>query len=290
MSGLELWAAGGYELAEGARWVDGRLVFVDILTGRLLELHDREPRQLAALDVPLGAAAPVADSPGDWIVAAGTGFALLHSSGGLTWLDRPEDGAAVPMRMNDGACDPAGRFWAGSMAYDGTRGAGSLYRVETDGTVTCVLDGMTIVNGPAFSADGTLMYVTDTVAGVIFRCTVGPDGRVTGQEPFVVVPPNAGSPDGMTVDDAGRVWVALWDGSAVHCYESDGSLYRVVPVPARRPTSVCLGGPAGDQLFVTTARHGLDGAPPESGAVLCGRVGVRAVGPACAFGRRAEPA
>lgn len=85
---------GAYELAEGGSWFDGRYVYVDILSGRLFELREDtepNPRQLARLDVPLGAVAPVADQPGAWIAAAGTGIALLTADGTLEWLDRPED-------------------------------------------------------------------------------------------------------------------------------------------------------------------------------------------------------
>lgn len=91
---------GAYELAEGGRWIDGRYVYVDILSGRLFELRDATdpapPRQLARLDVPLGAVAPVADRPGSWIAAAGTGIALLTADGALEWLDRPEDRTPSP--------------------------------------------------------------------------------------------------------------------------------------------------------------------------------------------------
>lgn len=167
---------GAYELAEGGRWIDGRCVYVDILSGRLFELRDGTeptvPRQLARLDVPLGAVAPVGDRPGTWIAAAGTGIALLTADGALEWLDRPEDRTTVPSRMSDGVADPPGRFWAGSMAYDGTPGAGSLYRTDPDGTVVRVLDGLTIANGLAFTADGTTMYVADTAVGTILRCRV----------------------------------------------------------------------------------------------------------------------
>ncbi len=276
--------SGGYELAEGARWVDGRLVFVDILAGSLFEVSaSGEDHLLAQLDVPLGAVAPVAGSPGRWIAAAGTGFALLDPPGRLTWIDRPEDAAAVPMRMNDGVCDPFGRFWAGSMAYDNTPGAGSLYRVDPDGTVTRVLDGMTIVNGPAFTPDGQTMYVTDTAAGIIYRCRVDAAGDVVEREEFLVLGPDDGGPDGMTVDDSGRLWVALWDGWAVRCYEPDASLYRTVSVPAPRPTSVCLSGTGERRLLVTTARHGVVDPSAASGAILS--CGIEAAAPpACEFG------
>jgi sugar lactone lactonase YvrE len=269
---LQVWTAGGYKLAEGSAWVADRLVFVDILTGTLLEAPGTGPgeaRVLARVDVPLGAVAPVAGQPGRWIAAAGTGIALIGPDGGLTWIDRPEDGAGVAMRMNDGCCDSRGRFWAGSMAYDEVGGAGSLYRVGADGTVRKVLDGMTVVNGPAFTADGSLMYVADTTPGLIYACAVDPaSGEITGQVVFAEIPPSAGGPDGMVVDAQGHLWVALWDGSAVRRYRPDGSVERTIPVPAPRPTSVCLGGPTRDRLFVTTARLGLADPAPESGAIL----------------------
>lgn len=247
---------GGYALAEGARWVDGRLVYVDILDGSLYELGSSGPNRLVHLDIPLGTAAPVAG--GGWIVAAGPGIALLSPDGALTWLDHLEPSTS---RMNDGVCDPQGRFWAGSMAYDETPGAGSLYRTDPDGRVTRVFDDFTIVNGPAFTADGSLMYVADTPAGVIYRC----DGDGGDRQVFVAIPPAEGYPDGMTLDNTGRLWVALWDGSAVRCYHPDGTVARHLDVPAPQPTSVCL---AGGTLYVTTAAVGLDNPGPASGAVL----------------------
>ncbi|WP_442818287.1 SMP-30/gluconolactonase/LRE family protein [Streptomyces sp. NBC_01237] len=137
--------------------MDGRLISVDILTGRLLEARGPSPaavRELLRLDVPLGAVAPVQGRPGHWIAAAGTGIALIAPGGHTEWLARPEDHTPAHTRINDGACDPQGRFWAGSMPYDGTPGAGSLYRTDPDGSVHQVLDGLTIANGPAFTADG----------------------------------------------------------------------------------------------------------------------------------------
>lgn len=106
---------GAYELAEGGRWFDGRYMYVDILGGRLSELRDARdarddtgPTELARLDVPLGAVAPVHGRPDTWIAAAGTGIALLTPDGALEWLDRPEDRTPVPSRMNDGGAAPPG--------------------------------------------------------------------------------------------------------------------------------------------------------------------------------------
>ncbi|MFE9443417.1 SMP-30/gluconolactonase/LRE family protein [Streptomyces sp. NPDC006602] len=234
---------GGYELAEGGRWFDGRFVYVDILSGRLFELsHDSgpaAPRQLARLDVPLGAVAPVGDRPDAWIAAAGTGIARLTADGALQWLDRPEDRTPVPSRMNDGVADPAGRFWAGSMAYDGTRGAGSLYRTDRSGTVVRVLDGLTIANGPAFTSDGTTMYLADTAVGTILRRRVDPvSGDLSGgPQTFARLHDHdgEGSPDGMTVDAEGCLWGAMWGAGAVRRYHPDGRLLHTLTVPTPPP-------------------------------------------------------
>jgi sugar lactone lactonase YvrE len=285
---VSLWIAGGYDLAEGARWVADRLVYVDILSGRLFEVSGTEPdapRLLADLSVPLGAVAPLRDAPGDWIVAAGTGIALLRADGALEWLDRPEDGGATETRMNDAVCDPAGRFWAGSMAYDETEGAGSLYRTDPDGTVRKVLDGLTIVNGPTFDLDGTNIYFADTPTGKIFRASVDPaTGDLGEPEIFVRIPDGEGAPDGMTIDEEGFLWIALWGGNAIRKYAPNGTVAAHIPVPAEQPTSVCL-VPGGGRLFVTTAAVGLNNPPETSGAILS--VKVNSAGrPAQAFALR----
>jgi sugar lactone lactonase YvrE len=150
------------------------------------------------------------------------------------------------------------------MAYDSTPGAGSLYRTDTDGTVERVLDGFTIVNGPVFTADGT-MYLADTPTGRIHRYAIDAEGAPRDAAVFVEIDAADGSPDGMTIDNDGRLWVAMWGGSAVRCYNADGSLHAVLELPTPQPTIVCL---AAGQLFVTTARHGLDEPTGAAGALL----------------------
>ena len=256
MVNWSVWPGTRFDLGEGARYVDGRVVLVDILTGRLLELRDGGVAGLAALDCPLGAVAPV---DGGWIAAAGHGIAVLTDDG-VRWL--AQFGSTDVMRMNDGVADPAGRFWAGSMAYDNTPGAGVLHRVDTDGSVAVAVDGLTIPNGPAFTADGATMYLADSAVGVIHRFTVDASGTVGSRELFARV---EGTPDGMTVDDEGFVWSAIWGAGRIHRYDPDGALERVLEVPAVQPTSVCL---TGSELIVTTAATGLASAGPSDGAVL----------------------
>jgi sugar lactone lactonase YvrE len=278
----EPWSTDRFELGEGLRWVGDDLLMVDILAGRLLRLDPATPgpaREVLRLDAPLGAVAPLRGRPGRYLGAAGTGLALLGE--GVDWLSRPEDEAATPMRMNDGCCDPAGRFWAGSMAYDGTPGAGSLYRVDHDGTLHRPLEGYTIPNGPAFTPDGTRMYLADSHAGRIDTCEIDADGGIRDLREFTAV--NGGSPDGMQVDSAGYLWVAVWGAGRVHRYAPDATLDRVVDLPASQPTSVCVVGERTPTLFVTSATVGLAEPGPRDGAVFAVPVDVPAP-PAPAFG------
>ena len=160
--------------------------------------------------------------------------------------------------MNDGCADPAGRFWAGSMAHDFTPDAGSLYRVDRDGTVTKVLDGITIANGPAFNASGTTMYFTDSARSRIDRFSIDPDsGAVSGRTVFAQLEVGREDPDGMTVDDEDHLWVAVWGMAEVRRYRPDGSLAETIRIPTRQPSSVCLYGTDQPRMFVTTAAEGL---------------------------------
>lgn len=206
----------------------------------------------------LGAVAPLAGRDDEWIAACGTGIALIKAGGGLEWLDRPEDSNRVRARMNDACADPAGRFWAGSMAYDFTPDAGSLYRVDRDGTVTRVLDGVTISNGPAFDATGTTMYFSDSARARIDRFHVDLEsGGLSGRTLFAKLKTGSENPDGMAVDDENQVWVAVWGASEVRRYRPDGSLAETIRVPTRQPSSVCLVGRERPRMFITTAATGL---------------------------------
>ncbi|MGV9801954.1 SMP-30/gluconolactonase/LRE family protein [Mycobacterium sp. NPDC003449] len=277
------WRAFGpaLELGEGARLVDDRLLLVDLLRGRLYGA-DRSGGDLSpvgSLAVPLGAVAPIAGAPGQLIAAAGNGIALLDSDFAPHWVATLGDDAMVPVRMNDGACDPAGRFWAGMMAYEPTPAAGALYRVDPDLTVTRVVEGVAIPNGPAFDAAGAVMYLADSAAGLIYRYSVGADGELSGRDEFANVD---GSPDGMTVDAESHLWSAIWGAGEIHRYSPSGRLVEVVPVPARQPTSIAIGG---GRIVVTSATHGLDSPGPHDGRTFVADCAVEGL-PTAAFQRR----
>jgi sugar lactone lactonase YvrE len=250
-------------LSEGPRWHDDKdeLFWVDILGSQLHRANVGghgllEVVATIELDRHIGAAAPVAG--GGYVVAAGTGFLLIDSAGTVRELAQPEAGR-TDVRMNDGACDPHGRFWAGTMAYDESPEAGTLYRLELDGTCTTVLRGLTISNGIGWSPDGTTMYLADSGTGQLDAFDFDPSSGDLGRRRTIVRVDEPGvAPDGLTVDDEGGIWVALWGGGAVRRYDADGSLLASVPLPVDRPTSCAFGGPDLTTLFVTTARHGLD--------------------------------
>lgn len=282
--GPDEWVPSRLELGEGARWVDNHLVFVDILAGNLYraEVDRPGPAQLLASTspLPLGAVAPVASAPNTWVAAVGTGIALLHPDTKLSWLGRPADGG-VPRRMNDGACDSRGRFWATCMGWNAEPGAGSLLLVEHDGTISTQVEGLTVPNGPAFSADGSIMYLADSARGLVFRYDLDQDGHLAERTVFLEV--EDGQPDGMTVDDEDGLWVAVWGAGQVRHYDHDGQLVDSFTVPANQPTSPCL---AASRLFVTTALHGLDRADAGmSGAIFAFDVAATAP-PATAYVHR----
>jgi len=247
---VEIAVRANAKLAEGPRWdaATGRLLWVDIEGGELHVLESGEDRAIG-LDAMVGVAAPT--SSGGVLVALADRLALVDlADESVRTLVRLPHGPAL--RSNDGACDAAGRFWIGTMGLDETPGAGALYRY--DGRLERVLDEVTLSNGIGWTRDDTRMYYIDSpVQRVdIFDFEVA-SGRIDDRRPFVSIDESEGIPDGLTVDDEGGVWVALYGGSCVHRYDQSGRLDAVLEVPALNVTSCCFGGDDGRSLFVTTA-------------------------------------
>ncbi|GAA4371049.1 SMP-30/gluconolactonase/LRE family protein [Agromyces bauzanensis] len=245
-------------LGEGARW-DGRrgeLLRVDILAGRVFRDRVGDDGALIpvrAFDVPgtVGAVAPI-DGDDGWILAAGRGFLHLRPDGSIRTI--LADVAEAGTRMNDAACDPQGRFWAGTLADDHHEGGGALYRLDRDGRVDVVLRDLTISNGLGWSPDGSTMYLVDSGPRVVHAFAFdGADGTISDGRVLVSVPEEVGSPDGMTVDASGDLWVAIYGGGRVHRYTPDGALRQVLTVPAAQSTCCAFAGPGLHRLYVTTA-------------------------------------
>jgi sugar lactone lactonase YvrE len=247
-------------LGEGLRWDSRRdeLLAVDIIDGRVYRTTLLESGALNLVReywVPgtVGAVAPVGGDDG-WVMAAGRGFVYLAPDGSLRPILQV---APFGSRMNDGACDPQGRFWAGALAEDFSPGAGALYRLERDGRVEIVLDGLTISNGMDWSPDGAIMYLADSGPGKIHAFAFdGETGTISDDRVLITVDEEVGVPDGLTVDAGGDLWVAIYGGSRVQRYSPDGALRQVLDVPAKQCTSCAFAGPGMNLLYVTTATEG----------------------------------
>jgi sugar lactone lactonase YvrE len=245
----------------------GELVWVDIARGDIFWWTPGAP---SARRLPTGqtvsAIAPRAS--GGYVLATRSGFAQLDQAGGIELIapvedDRPEN------LMNDGKCDPAGRFWAGTMSETETPGAGSLYRLDLDGTVARVVRDVTVPNGLDWSPDGKIMYFVDSLAGGLDTFDFSVEtGTVTARRRLVDIAGTLGLPDGMTTDSEGCIWVALYSGHAVHRYSPEGVLELRVELPVSLVTSCTFGGPELRDLFITTARVA-DRDEPLAGSVFC---------------------
>jgi sugar lactone lactonase YvrE len=262
---------------EGPVWDarEARLLWVDLLAGDVLvtapggETERRHVSDVAACVVPRAG--------GGQLVATGRGFVLLGADGTRETL--PDVWNDPSVRFNDGGCDSAGTFWVGSMAYGAAPGRGALYRLDADHQVHPVFADVTISNGLAWTPDGSRAYYVDSATQRIDVCA--PD--FSTRAPWVAVPASEGTPDGLTVDAEGGVWVALWGGSAVRRYAPDGTLDAVVELPAGQVSSCAFGGDDLRTLFVTTSAEGLADPEPAAGALFAVRTDV-AGQPTLAYG------
>jgi sugar lactone lactonase YvrE len=269
------------EHAEGPLWDARRrsLLWIDQYRGLVREarLVDGRLQQATTTDVGGAVGAVVPRAAGGWIVAAGTSIQILNEDGTRHPIVddiSPDDG--VRRRWNDGKVDPLGRFWIGTMAYDRSPGAGSLYLLD-HGRITTALDGVTISNGLAWNRAGDVLWYIDTPTGQVARFLVHGD-VIERENQIVTINPAHGNPDGMTIDAEGCLWVALWGGSAVQRYSPDGELLERIEVAARQVSSCCFGGDDLGTLFITTSAEDYGPADrindPHAGKIFAVRPGV----------------
>ncbi len=284
MPTVDIAAAVHADLGEGSYWDAAKkvLYWVDIEGKRLYELL---PRLLENRSFEIGEkiGTVVPKKSGGLLLALESCLAeFVPQTCSLTRLIPLEDD--IPEnRSNDGKCDPAGRFWVGSMAPEGKPGGASLYRVEKDYSVRRMLTGLTISNGLAWSHDKKKMYHIDTPTrrvSVFDYCLE--TGEVSGRRTCVEIPHGQGAPDGMTIDEEGMLWIAQFGGWGVSRWNPDnGKMLQYVRMPAKNITSCAFGGEHLDELYVTSARilntHRELAEQPEAGNLFHLEPGVRGV-------------
>lgn len=273
----------GAALGEGAIWhaASRTLWWVDIDPGIV---HLYVPA--TGKDRTVGVGKPVGT-----IVPRASGGAAVALSDGLYGLDLERGSvtrlAANPEsanRFNDGKCDPAGRFWAGTIGKDA-----ALYRLDGNLTLHKMISGVKCSNGIVWSRDRKTMYYIDTPTQQVAAWDYDDaTGAVTNRRVAVAIPPSEGSPDGSTLDAEGNLWVAMWGGSSVNCYHpTSGKLLRKLKLPVSLVTSCAFGGPGLDTLYITSSGAHVapdkKAAEPLAGGLFKARPGVKGL-PASEFG------
>jgi L-arabinonolactonase len=244
------------QLGEGPLWhPDERaLYWVDINAHCFFRL-DPSTGKYERFDVgqPIGCLAFRDD--GGLVMALKNGFAFWEPETEAQKFIADPEADRPDTRFNDGAVDPQGRFWAGTISDEPTCG---LYRLDPDLSVHTMETGITVANGIGWSLDHRTMYFTDSAVKTIYAYDFDPvTGAIENRRPFIHTPDEVGVPDGLTIDSEGFIWSARWDGWKVTRYDPDGQVEREISLPVQRPTSCVFGGPALDALYITSASVGL---------------------------------
>ena len=218
---------------------------------------------------------------GGMVLALENGFYFLdEETEQLTFIADPE--SDIPgNRFNDGKCDPAGRFWAGTMSKGEGKGTGSLYCLNNDLSVSKKLDGVSISNGIVWSLDNRFMYYIDTPANEVWGFDYEAEtGNISNKRIVVTIPEGEGFPDGMAIDSEGMIWVTLWNGWKVSRWNPEtGEKLGEIKVPAAQVTACAFGGEGLDELYITTASIGLSGEElgkqPDAGGLFSVKIDVK---------------
>lgn len=244
---------------EGPIWWQGNLIYVDIEKRCVLAVDPRTgDERIWDVGATVGRVGTVVPRQGGGFVVAG--------DTGLHFFD-PESGETAPIadpepdkennRFNDGKCSPDGRFFAGTISLVKKQGDASLYRLDSDLSLHTAFDGVTNSNGIVWSADGATCYYIDTPRQAVLAFDYSPDSGVlcNMREAFSTSHISA-SPDGMTIDSDGNLWVAFCHGACVICYDpSTGKQLHRVELPCLETTACAFGGENLDELYVTTGIH-----------------------------------
>ena len=244
-------------LGEGALWspAEQALYWIDQMRPEIhrLDVAKGTDRKFD-LPLPEQLGAVLTRAKGGFVLAGSDGISFIDAGfGERTPYVNPI--AAVPRAsFNDGKCDRQGRLWAGTTDRLETEKVGALFRIDRDAAAAKIVDGFICSNGPSFSPDGRIMYHTRTHDRAIYAHDIDPETGTAGEgRIFARIEPDAGVPDGSTVDAEGYLWSTHWGGWRITRYAPDGSVDHVIDLPVKSPTSCSFGGPAMSTLYVTSA-------------------------------------
>jgi sugar lactone lactonase YvrE len=264
-------------LGEGALWnhITNELFWIDI-EGKKFMIYNPEKNENRIFQFEKKTGTVVPEDNDHVIIALEDGIYRYNiNSATLKLIYKNHNGLT---RFNDGKCDPAGRFWVGTMDKDGKKPLGRLYRFDNDDSIHTMKDNVIISNGIAWSLDHKKMYYIDTATRKIVEYVYDNlTGEIFGPKDAIIIPPGMGMPDGCTLDEEGMLWIALWDGSSIGRWDPEtGELLSKVDVPALNVTSVAFGDKNLDTLYITTADIS-DNERPLAGYLFSFKPGVKGI-------------
>ncbi len=248
-----------YLLGEGALWdaPGKRLFFVDIIGKKLFEYYPESGTRIIH-DMPSMPGTVVVENHNEVLVALEDGIYKYNlQSKEFNFLTCPPENDHT-QRFNDGKCDPSGRFWVGTMSLVGGKENSNLFCLDNEGKIKVKLDSVTVSNGIVWSSDKKYMYYNDTPTRKVMEYPYDNSTGELGEARIaVIVPDSLGAPDGMAIDADDNLWVCMWGGSAVCCFDRNtGELLDRIMVPAKNVTSCAFSGDKLTDLYITTARIG----------------------------------
>lgn len=253
---IEVFAEQALLCGEGPVWDEatGSLFWTDCLGDEIYHSSATE-KKWVVLSKGIKAASLTLHVNGGLLCCGANGFFRLDKNGTVHLLNN-KTGDIKATLVNDIIADPVGRVFGGQESFsdDTPDKTGFLFRMDIDGSINIVEDGLHLSNGMGFSPDCTKFYLVDTIPGKIYQYDFNVlTGNISTKKLFVTIPKSEGLPDGMTVDAAGFLWVARWFGYGLSRYDPDGKLERTITLPAAQISSLTFGGKDYNQLYITSA-------------------------------------
>jgi sugar lactone lactonase YvrE len=269
-------------IGEGPVWhsQDESLYWVDFIEHHQILRFTPQTRRLDVFETGIPVMALGIRKPGGFIAATAKGIANWDTQRKAFEPVCDPLAGRDGFRFNDAATDIRGRFWVGTLNEANAQGPdGELFCVQPDGSCQVMDKDITVANGIGWSPDRKLMYFTDSFRYSVYAYDCDAEaGTIANRRIFVQTSPDAGIPDGLTVDSEGFVWSAFWGGWRVVRYNPEGKVDREYRLPVPNPSSCAFGGKRLDELYITSASLGLSKEEKEqhaqSGDLFCLKAGI----------------